>query len=118
MIILILLIVIFSLGVYVAKKRYEIVGDIICILSGLYIIIHILFWAIASYDYNIFAAKRQAFVETLEWARKNNNELEQAAVIKDISEWNQSLAKEKYNCSVFMIQDYTDKRILTLQPIK
>ena len=75
-------------------------------------------WMVASYDYNVFVAKRNAFVETLAEARKNNNPIELAAITKDVSEWNQQLAASKYNLTVFMIKDYTDKRVADLKPIR
>lgn len=120
MIILILLVLLFGIGFYLVKNtyNYDILGVILCICAGMYIIIHILFWSTASYDYGIFVAKREAFVETLNEARKNNNPLELAAITKEVSGWNQDLAEKKYNLKVFLLKNYVDKRVEKLQPIR
>lgn len=108
-----------SIGIYITKKSYNYggYGLILSILSGIYLVLHVIMWSIASYEYEVFVAKRNAFVETLTKARKNNNVVELAAITKEISEWNQQLSVAKYNLTVFMIKDYTDKRISDLQPI-
>lgn len=120
MIILITLLIIMSVGIYIFKKSYdyEMLGLIIVTLSGIYLLLHLLMWMVASYEYNLFLAKRNAFVETLAEARKNNNTIELAAITGDVSEWNQQLAASKYNLTVFMIKDYTDKRVAELKPIR
>lgn len=120
MIILISLVLLFFVGFFIAKKSYdfEFLGIVISGIAGMYILIHVLFWATASYDYGVFVAKREAFVETLNAARENNNPLELAAITKEVSDWNQQLAASKYNRSVFMLKDYTDPRIKYLQPIR
>jgi hypothetical protein len=120
MIILISLLLLFFVGFFIAKKSYdyEFLGIVISFISGMYLLIHILFWSTASYDYGIFVAKREAFVETLNDARKNNNPLELAAITKEVSGWNQELAENKYNLKVFLLKDYVDKRVEKLQPIR
>jgi uncharacterized protein YneF (UPF0154 family) len=120
MIILIALLTLLSIGIYIFKKSYDYdtLGFIIAVCAEIYLVLHIFFWLLASYEYGVFVAKRQAFVETLNDARKNNNPIELAAITKNVSDWNQQLAVGKYNRTVFMLKDYTDKRVESLQPIR
>ena len=120
MVILILLIVIIAVGILITKKSYdyEVIGIIVSVIAGLYLIIHLLFWSLSGYEYNLFVVKREAFKETLDAARETNNQIELAAITKDISEWNKELATNKYNASLFMLKDYIDKRGLTLEPLR
>lgn len=123
MTILIILIILIAIGIVLIKKYYycyndiDIVGIIMCLVFGSYLIIHIAFWSTASYNYNVAVVKRAAFISTLDYARKNNNPIEIAAITKEISDFNQDLAESQYNATVFIIKDYTDERMLTLQPI-
>ena len=108
--------------VVIANKTYnddlEIWSIVFSFLFGLYLLMHTLFWLLASYEYNSMVAKRNAFQETLTEARKNGREIELAAISQNISEWNQELASAKYNNTVFLLKDYTDDRIDSLEPIR
>lgn len=112
--------VLFVLGIFIVKKsyNYDFFGIIISFCSGLYLLIHILIWSLASYEYNKFVAKRNAFVETLEYARKNESQFELASITREVSEWNQQLASLKYDNNVFLLKDYVDDRISSLEPIR
>jgi len=120
MIITIILSALTGLGIYLMIKSYdfEILGAILTTIFGCYLIIHLLIWSLASYDYNIFIEKRNAFELTLKTARENGRELEAAAITKEISEWNQILASSKYSNKIFLLSDYIDDRIETLKPIE
>jgi len=108
--------------VVVAKKTYnddlEIVTTIFGSMLGLYLLMHILFWSLSSYDFNCMIAKRNAFQSTLNEARKSGYEIELAAISQSIAEWNEDLASKKYSNTVFLLKDYTDDRIINLKPIK
>jgi len=112
--------VLFVLGIFIVKKSYdyELLGIIIFVCSGFYLLIHILLWSIASYEYNKFSTKRKAFVETLQYARENESKFELASITREVSEWNQQLASSKYDNSVFLLKDYVDDRISSLEPIR
>lgn len=112
--------ILFVLGIFIVKKNcdYEFFGMIISFCSGFYLLIHILLWSLASYGYNKFVAKRNAFVETLEYARKNESQLELASITREVSEWNQQLASSKYDNNIFLLKDYVDDRISSLEPIR
>jgi hypothetical protein len=120
MIITIILLAILLIGIYIANKSYnfDLLGIVLSTVSGLYLVMHLLFWALASYDYNLFVEKRNSFVFTLESSRENKRDLESAAILKEISDWNQELASQKYNNTLFLLDDYIDDRIEYLEPIK
>jgi len=115
-----ILLVLTILGIVVAMRSYdfELLGGILALCAGFYLIFHTLFWSLASYDYNKFVTKRQAFVETLQYARKNESKFELASITREVSEWNQQLASSKYDNSVFLLKDYVDDRISSLEPIR
>lgn len=120
MIITIILSIIVGFGIYLCVKSYdfEILGAILITVFGFYLLLHLLLWSLASYEYNAFLEKRNAFEQTLKVARENGRELEAAAITKDISEWNQQLASRKYSNKVFLLADYIDDRVETLEPIE
>jgi hypothetical protein len=117
---LFILSVLFIIGFLITKKsyNYEILGIIICTLSGLYLLIHITLWSLSSYSFNKFVTEREAFVETLEYARKDEVKFELISITHDVSEWNRKLASSKYDNNVFLLKDYVDDRISTLEPIR
>lgn len=108
------------LGIVAFKQssNYMGLGSIIALLSFLYLILHTLIWSVAGYNYNKFVTKRKAFIETLEYARKNESKFELASITREVSEWNQQLASLKYDNNVFLLKDYVDDRILSLEPIR
>lgn len=116
----IILSVLFIVGVLIVNKSYdyEFLGIVICVCSGLYLLLHILLWSISSYEYDKFVTKRKAFVETLEYARKNETQFELASITREVSEWNKKLASSKYDNNVFLLKDYVDDRVTSLEPIR
>jgi len=120
MIIFLILIALTSAGLLITYKSYDydIIGLIMSMIFGCYLIMHTIMWSVSSYGYEIFMVKRQAFVETLKYARENKNMLELASITKDISEWNQKLYEAKYDNNVFLLKDYIDDRVESLEPIK
>ncbi len=115
-----ILLVLTILGIVVAIKSYdyEVFGVMMSSIFGLYLICHTLFWSLASYDYNKFLTKRQAFVKTLQYARKNESQFKLASITREVSAWNQKLASSKYDNNVFLLKDYVDDRISSLEPIR
>lgn len=120
MIIAVVLIVLIAIGVYIAYKLYgyETWGVILQFVAGIYFLIHIIFIIMAPIEYRTISAKREAFVETLEAARQSARELEAAAILKEIVEWNSQLAMRKVVNSYWLLDDYVDDRLLLLKPIK
>lgn len=118
--ILFILSVLFISGFFILKKSddYDFLGFVICLITGVYLLLHISLWLLSSYGFNKFVTKRQAFMETLDYARKNKNQFELASIIPKVSEWNQELASSKYDNNVFLLKDYIDDRISTLEPIR
>jgi uncharacterized membrane protein len=115
-IILILLVV---LGIYSLRSyTYEVFGMIAVPIFGLYLMVHILCCLIKSYEYELFVEERNAFEQTLNESRKSNNLYESAAIVKQVAEWNQELAKMKYNNKTILFYQYVDDRCELLEPIK
>ena len=80
--------------------------------------IHILYCSLASYKYHKFIIEREAFIETLEYARKNQSQFELASITREVSKWNQRLGSLKYDNTIFLLKDYIDDRVMILEPIK
>lgn len=118
MIILSILTIALFISLYIAYKNGGLLTIIISMLIGMYLVIHVVLWSIAGYDYGKFVSKRAAFVETLENARRGDHPMEVAAITKEVSEWNEELAERKYNLSIFLLHNYVDKRTNNLEPIK
>ena len=72
----------------------------------------------SGYEYEKFVVERNSFVESLEYARKKGNEIELASITREVSEWNKQLASSKYDNTVFLLSNYIDNRIQTLDPIR
>lgn len=120
MITLIILIAVFLLGLVIARESelFDIFGVVLCILSITLIIIHIASWATSWYIADKLIAQRSAFVETLEYARNSNNQIELAAISRDISQFNQGLAILKYQNKMWFLDPYIDDRIDDIKPIR
>ena len=84
----------------------------------LLLILHVLHWSLSSYNYNIFVTKRNAFIETLNYARENESKFELASITHEVSEWNKDLAEMKYDNNVFLLKTYIDDRVDNLKPIR
>jgi small-conductance mechanosensitive channel len=119
MITLIILILLITIGGYLTTKRdYDLLGVVMCLIFGLWVLYHSIFYFTVSYKYGLFVEKRNAFEQTLKEARENGNEFETAAIVKEISEWNQELAEYKYKNKTLFFDQYIDDRIELLEPIK
>ncbi len=117
--ILIILIVLVLIGVYLSTTwDFDLLGFLMIAFFGSYLLIHILFWLVASYEYELFVEKRQAFEQTLANAREAEREYEVAAIIKDVAEWNVKLARQKHDNNFFLLDSYIDDRFEDLEPIK
>lgn len=81
-------------------------------------IVHLGHFLTVNYRYEVFLSKRNAFELTLKNSRENGNELESAAIVKDVAKWNQKLAAAKYNNKTLFLGQYIDDRVEDLQPIK
>ena len=119
MITLIILIVLVGIGIYLTTTlNYEFLGIIMCVIFGIWLLIHIFGWGLKSYEYGLFVKKRNSFELTLKEARKNGNEYETAAIVKDVAQWNIKLAVYKYDNKTLFFDQYIDDRIELLKPIK
>jgi hypothetical protein len=120
MITLIILTVLTGIGIYLIIKSwdYEVLGMVITFLFGSWLIIHTICILTVSYGYKMFVVKRDAFEKTLNDSRKNGNDFETAAIVKDVAEWNVKLAEYKYDNTTLYFDQFIDDRIDTLEPIE
>tara|TARA_R110002124_G_C8568792_1_gene481146 strand:- start:66 stop:428 length:363 start_codon:yes stop_codon:yes gene_type:complete len=120
MITLIILTVLTGIGIYLITKGwdYEVLGGIMTTIFGLWLIIHTISILTVSYEYEMFVVKREAFEKTLNDSRKNGNDFETAAIVKEVAEWNVKLAEYKYDNTTLYFDQFIDDRIDTLEPIE
>ena len=120
LIIFTVLTVLTGVGIYFLTRGwdYEILGFIFTIIFGLWLIAHTICILTVSYDYEMFVVKRDAFEKTLNDSRKNGNDYETAAIVKEVATWNISLAEKKYYNNTLFFDIYVDDRIELLEPIK
>jgi transposase len=116
---LIILIVLIAIGGYLTTKwDYYVLGTIMCLIFGLWLLLHSIAFFTVEYRYGLFVEKRNAFEQTLNEARKNGNEYETAAIVKEVAQWNQMFAEYKYKNKTIFFDQYIDDRIESLEPIK
>ena len=119
MITIIILIGLVSIGGYLTTKwDYDMLGVMMCVIFGIYLIIHSLAFGLVSYEYGLFVEKRNAFELTLKEAREGGNEYETAAIVKEVAIWNVKLAEHKYDNKTMFFDQYIDDRVEMLEPIK
>ena len=109
------------LGMYFFNDEYlmlSLVFITIFFASIVYLIIHIGLWYTATNRYESLVAERQAIVLTLQHARTTENNIELAAVAKDLCEFNSKLAGLKLDNSMFFLKDYDDDRVMDINPIE
>jgi hypothetical protein len=125
MITVLILIALIALGAYTMNRLsdhyslfgFEMASLIVVISCSAYLIIHLVLLFIAPYEYNDFKARRDSFEITLKDSRNNMTEFERAAILKEISYMNMTLASKKYYNTTFFGQ-YVDDRFDSLEPIK
>jgi len=120
MITLIMLLTLTGLGFYLYNKGwdYEVGEAIMITFFGLWLSIHSICLLTASYGFEMFVVKRTAFEKTLNDSRKNGNDYETAAIVKEVAEWNVKLAQYKYDNTTLYFDQFIDDRIDTLEPIE
>lgn len=120
MLVAVILLLLVITGIIILKESYDYegIGVLMVLIFGVWFILHILVFSFKSYEYEITLEKRNAFQETLNIARENNNNLESAAILSEIANFNASLAKEKYKNNTLWFDQFIDDRIDTMEPIK
>lgn len=94
------------------------VSMVIAVIALIWLVIHVICWSTASYNYRCFVAKRNAFEQTLHDCRATGNQYETATIVKEVSDWNETLAEKKIDLNTFVYGSYEVEEILTLKPIK
>lgn len=110
-------------GLLVYKNRYRndllhFIGFCTSVIFTTILFLHLLFISTVEYEYNIWLAKRNAFEETLSAARQSGNKYEVAAIVSEISKWNEELSVAKFKKDHWYFSQYYDDRVKTLEPIK
>lgn len=114
----IILIAFIILGIYLAFNDLEVVGSIMIIFFGVWLIGHSIEWASAEYDYEVFKAEMAAYQTTLDNVRSHNNEFETLSIASDILELNTRLARYKVENTSWFYGIYIDDKINSINPIK
>jgi|LakMenEpi03Aug12_release.lakeMendotaPanAssembly.Ray.scaffolds.fasta_scaffold1337599_2 lipopolysaccharide export LptBFGC system permease protein LptF len=99
------------------REKYEFFGIVICVLTFVFLLMHIPTWLRASYRYERHIVERNSIIESLETARENKNNIELTSITKDIIEYNKNLAILKFEDDGYL-DVYIDDRMLLLKPIK
>ena len=107
----------FGISLCFQNETFEFFCILITILSIIFLMIHITIWLSSTYRYEIHIFERNSFIESLETARVNKNNIELASISKDIIEYNKDLAILKFE-NTGILDCYIDDRILKLKPIK
>ena len=115
----IVIIALFILGIYLkGHPWYEFTGFCLTYIFGWVAIFHFAVLLFVKYDYEKFLNKRNAFQQTLIEARENGREIESAAILQNVAEWNIDLAEYQYDNTTWLLDQYIDDRIMSLKPIK
>lgn len=119
MITTIVLLALLVLGIcLITTDDFNILGLIIAFIVSFILLFHVPFILMVEYDYELFVEKRNAFEETLKDARENGSDIERAAIIQNVSDWNVKLAAAKYDNTTWLLDQYIDDRVMELEPIK
>ena len=118
-IITVVLVIMLVIGLMLFENyTHETTGFIITLLCILYLMIHFVGVSLCKFEYNKFKIKRDSFERTLTNARLNGNEYETATIVRDVAKWNECLASQQYNNTLFLLDAYYDDRIMDLKPIE
>ena len=120
MIITLILLLLTGFGIYLFKTSYDydVLGGIMATIFGIWLLISSYLLLTVSYHFELFVVERDSFENTLNSVRKNGNEYETVAVIKEVAEWNRRLARDKYDNTTWFYDQYIDDRINDLKPIE
>ena len=122
-----ILLITLGVGIWIINKESKIyildqndallfIGIMITLFSGAALISHTTHMLLAKHDYEVFKCTRDAFMDTLNSARSYHS-IENAAILKEIAEWNQKLAVMRYENKHWFLKDYIDDRVQDLKAI-
>ena len=122
MILTIILLAIFIVGILLnifgGDYAWIDVGIFMWAIGGIFLMIHMTEVIMQSYNYNGFIVRKNSIQQTLEESRKSGSDLERAAVLQNVIDFNTSLANKQYNNSNWFFGTYIDDRIDSVKPIK
>lgn len=93
-------------------------GILMWVLGGIFLVVHLIPFIMQSYNYNAFVVKRNSIQQTLDESRKSGSDLERAAILQNVIDFNNSLSNKQYNNSTWLFGAYIDDRIDSIKPIK
>ena len=123
MLTLIVLIVLLIAGIIINSKASELSGlevfaQILIVISGLLLLIHIIVWPVTHFETNVDIAKIEAFEITIEESRQNVSEFERAAILQDIAEWNEKIVTYQMCNKNWFLDQYIPDSVDDLKLLK
>jgi hypothetical protein len=119
LIITLALIVFLVIGIKLLNRwEWEGTGIIITTTSAMLLALHLILFLTVRYNYAIFKVKRDSFEMSISNCRLDGNEMECAAILKEVSLSNIELSSYKFHNSIPFIGIYVDNRFDNLEPIK
>lgn len=113
MIINILLFIVLPIAIIgICRKINNDVSLLIAVMISVILLIILLFIGVAQMEYRATNQQYHAFVNTLDTMRQNETSIENAAIQKDIANWNQRIASTQYYQRIFplfipgLVQDW------------
>ena len=115
----IILLVVVILGILLFKKGFSnLLTFMLIVIGSMFLLGSLIASGTSSYNFKKFKIQRDSFEQTLKTARENGNPIETAAIVKEVSNWNIELASAKFDNTIFLLDEYIDDRIESLEPIK
>ena len=121
MIVLLVLVATLAIGFFIHKRskdEFEFPGVLLMAIGGLLLVIYLIILPLNRQDCFAKIVKIEAFQETVSTSRMGNlSEIERAAILSKIAEWNEWIAETKYyNNTIWDI--FIPDEAANLQPIK
>lgn len=120
----IIILILSSIVAYFTANRWSLeteyfVSSVIAGLSGIILFCALIRMGITyTHDYNVINIRKNSLQFVLDMQRKAGNAIENAAISKDIYEFNTELAMYKYRNSGAWLGIFYDDKVLTIQPVK
>ena len=112
----------FGILTHYALRAYEELLSMVFLSTTIIFSVFFIFFGISvslkTYNYEVWVKERESFVTTLNNSRESGRELESAAIIREVAQWNRELASLKYDNKTILLDEIIDDRIEDLEPIK
>jgi hypothetical protein len=121
MILAIILLVLFVVGIWLERRTwdYDVLGALMAVISGILLLCHALALILHPLEIKSNLIKYEATKVTLQTARENNTDpLERAAIVKQVSQWNEQIASWQYYNSMWFFDQYIPDEVDDVEPIQ